>query len=442
MTQADSLKTGQKLKKTEIGEIPVDWKVVKLEDIAAKKKYAIVDGPFGSNLRCSDYVDKGVPVLQGQNITTNRLVWKGIRYITEEKAIQLNRSIVRVGDILITKIGTIGCSAIIDDLHGIDFALIPANLMKVTLDTTLANRIYIWQFLTWQNTKIRIIDLASQTAQPALSLKIMRKMNVYLPPLPEQKKIAEILTTVDDGIEKSEQVIEKTKELKKGLMQQLLTRGIGHTKFKRVIVGLIPVNWEIHKLREYTTTITKGTTPTTYGYQYTEEGVIFLRVENINEHGHILSDNAKYISEETDLILQRSQLKEGDILFSIAGAIGRVGIVRKEILPANTNQALAIIRLRKNTLNRMYLKYVLQSKSVQKQTKTMAVQLAQMNLNLQQVGNIQIPIPPKEEQKRIADVLTTLDEQIEKEQKNKEKLETLKEGLMQVLLTGKVRVKF
>jgi type I restriction enzyme S subunit len=213
----------KRFKKTKIGEIPVDWVVVKLSDVAAKQKYAIVDGPFGSNLKLKDYVDSGIPVLQGKNITSNRLEWFDIRYVTEEKARELSRSLVKVGDILITKIGTVGCSAIVDDLRGNKVALIPANLMKISLNEKKVNCKYLHQWLVWSETKKRIVDTASQTAQPALSLKVMKPFKVTLPPLPEQKKIAEILSAVDEEIEKETANKEKLEQTKKGLMQVLLT---------------------------------------------------------------------------------------------------------------------------------------------------------------------------------------------------------------------------
>ena len=108
--------------------LPKNWKLTDLEGIAAPVKNAIVDGPFGSNLKISDYVDEGVPVLQGKNITQDSFRWFDVRYISEKKAEELKRSSVRVGDILIVKIGSIGYSAILDDLNGHDFAIIHAGI--------------------------------------------------------------------------------------------------------------------------------------------------------------------------------------------------------------------------------------------------------------------------------------------------------------------------
>jgi type I restriction enzyme S subunit len=108
--------------------------------------------------------------------------------------------------------------------------------------------------------------------------------------------------------------------------------------------------WEMKKLGEVCELITKGTTPTSIGFKFTEEGINFIKVESLTESGQIITNKVAYISEKCHESLKRSQLKVNDILFSIAGALGRIGIVKKEILPANTNQALAIIRIDKNSM--------------------------------------------------------------------------------------------
>ena len=94
--------------------------MVTLDDVAAPVKNAIVDGPFGSNLKLVDYVPEGVPVLQGKNITGDTFRWFDVRFISSRKAEELKRSSVRIGDILIVKIGSIGYSAVLDDLNGYD----------------------------------------------------------------------------------------------------------------------------------------------------------------------------------------------------------------------------------------------------------------------------------------------------------------------------------
>ena len=121
------------------------------------------------------------------------------------------------------------------------------------------------------------------------------------------------------------------------------------------------------QLSEIAELITKGTTPTTLGYQFQDEGVNFLKIECFDENGNFIEDKATHISIECHEKLKRSQLKAGDILFSIAGAIGRVAIVTEDMLPANTNQALAIIRISDDDIYLPYIKLILTSPIIEKQ---------------------------------------------------------------------------
>ncbi len=175
----------------------VGWKNVTLKDVAANIPNAIVDGPFGSNLKTDDYVESGVPVLQGKNITNDSFRWLDVRFVSEKKATELKRSSVKPGDILLVKIGSIGYSAIVDSLNGYDFAIIPANLVKVTPNSEIICTRYLHHWLTSPSAKSYLIGNASKTAQPALSLGKIKELPVPLPPLPQQRRIAAILDDAD-----------------------------------------------------------------------------------------------------------------------------------------------------------------------------------------------------------------------------------------------------
>ena len=178
------------------------------------------------------------------------------------------------------------------------------------------------------------------------------------------------------------------------------------------------------QLSEIAELITKGTTPTTLGYEFQDEGVNFLKIECFDEIGNYLSDKAAHISEECNEKLKRSQLKRGDVLFSIAGAIGRVGIVTEEMLPANTNQALAIIRINRDDVYLPYIKLILTSPIVKKQFERKKQGVAQLNLSLKDINELSIPLPDKEKQIEYANLFAKIN--IIMDQRNKE-LESLDE---------------
>lgn len=164
--------------------------------------------------------------------------------------------------------------------------------------------------------------------------------------------------------------------------------------------------WELKKLGELCELITKGTTPTSIGYKFTNEGVNFIKVESLTESGEIIPNKVAYIDEECHKALKRSQLKENDILFSIAGALGRIGIVRNEIIPANTNQALAIIRLKTDSgVLIKYLAKYFNSNLITDEIEKLRGGAAQQNLSLGQLNNLIIPLPSLPEQQRIVAIL-------------------------------------
>ena len=163
------------------------------------------------------------------------------------------------------------------------------------------------------------------------------------------------------------------------------------------------------RLGDIATLITKGTTPTTIGFSFVDTGVNFVKIESISENGEFLSDKFAHISDECDNKLKRSQLEENDILFSIAGAIGRTAIVPRSILPANTNQALAIIRIPQNAINLRFVLYALQSQAVEEQSEKQKQGVAQLNLSLKNIADILIPLVSSEKQDEIVRNLAAVD---------------------------------
>ena len=215
---------------------------------------------------------------------------------------------------------------------------------------------------------------------------MIRTLRLPIPPLPEQRAIAAALDSIDDAIERIEAVIAATERLRDALLHELLTRGVPgwHTEWKDAPgVGTIPACWEVVRLREVCERITKGTTPTTLGRQYTSLGVRFLRVENLSDDGAISGGEARFIDQDTHNMLARSILRKNDLVLSIAGALGRSALIMEEVLPANANQALAIVRLAQGSpILAVFLSLVLRGLSMQLQVNDMRVELAQANISL------------------------------------------------------------
>lgn len=158
--------------------------------------------------------------------------------------------------------------------------------------------------------------------------------------------------------------------------------------------------WDKVTIKDISKTITKGTTPTTIGFEFLDTGINFVKIENINTSGEI-ENLSSYISKECNNRMERSELKEGDFLLSIAGSFGRVAQVSKNILPANTNQALAIIRGLSDKVNSKYFFEILRSSVVYLQVDSLIKGVAQYNLSLEQLKNIKVPLPPLDVQQKI-----------------------------------------
>lgn len=187
---------------------------------------------------------------------------------------------------------------------------------------------------------------------------------------------------------------------------------------------------EYVKLKDITTKITKGTTPSNIGASFTDEGINYFRSEMLGKAKHLdKSSGMMFISESTHNKLKRSQIEANDILFSMAGIyLGKLAIVKDEDVPANTNQAVALIRFNKG-VNIDYLYYFMVQKSFNAYVNCMSAQAAQPNINLKQIGNLQIALPTDERQKRIADILSNYDNLIENNNKRIKLLEQMAENL-------------
>lgn len=272
--------------------------------------------------------------------------------------------------------------------------------------------------------------------------------------LEEQQKIAEILTTIDDAIEKTDAIIEKNKRIKQGLMQDLFRYGIDEHgnirsekthKFKTVKIGneeiRIPEEWEIKIINDIVEYVGSGVTPTGGSNVYTTEGIKFIRSQNVYFSG-LKDDDIVYIDTQTNSKMKRSKILAFDVLLNITGAsIGRCCVVPVNYGMANVNQHVCILRCcNNNNTKANYLSYYLESYFGQHQIDILNAGGNREGLNYQQIKSFIIRWQDPVEQFLITDILSDINHQIRKDKIYKKKLISLKRGLMEDLLTGKVRV--
>jgi type I restriction enzyme, S subunit len=230
-----------------------------------------------------------------------------------------------------------------------------------------------------------------------------------LPPPTEQAAIVRFLDHWNGRLEKAirskRRVIALLQEQKQAIIHRAVTQGLDpNVKLKDSGIpwlGEIPAHWEAPRVKQCARKISKGTTPSTEGREILESGPVrFLKSENISM-GRITDKPLCFIDEETHRMLGRSQLKENDILFVIAGAsLGKTAVMPLQVLPANTNQAVAFLRPNNRVVPR-FLELWLQSPSIKELIWLNAVQSAQPNLSMEDLGNFVCPVPPLDEQQQI-----------------------------------------
>lgn len=199
--------------------------------------------------------------------------------------------------------------------------------------------------------------------------------------------------------------------------------------------------WEEKTLIDITERITKGTTPTTLGKQFAESGINFIKVNSITDDHQFLIESFDFIDEETNTLLSRSIIEKDDVLVTIAGTIGRVAKVPVYILPANTNQAVAIIRPDKSKILPNYIRMWLCLDSVRQELFSNVVHAVQANLSLGMISKTKVRIP---KQKRLLDLFEPIElllNKIDVNQKESRTLANLRDTLLPQLLSGKFRLK-
>lgn len=410
-------------KMTELGQIPVDWEIRRLSEITL----LIKDGTHNPPER----TEKGIPLLSAENIFNNKINFgRNEKNISRKSFEDIHKSYnIEKNDVLLTCVGSIGRTAVVKDepLFTVQRSVAIFKLCD-SIDSYYFNYSLNSNYLQKQ-LKIR----AKTTAQSGIYLGELSKMSTIVPKLSEQQKISLILSTVDESIENTDKLIDKTKELKKGLMQRLLTKGIGHDRFKNTEIGRIPEEWEVTQLNNVANVIDSlHETP-----KYQEEGFPMIRVVDVN--GKAISAESSFkVSEDIYLKFTRKyKPQKYDIIMSRVGSYGIVSYL-KDDKKVCLGQNIVVINAK---INKMYLFYCLISIIVQSQIERFAVGSSQKTLSLENIKKLMVLLPNPEEQERITLILISVDEKIEQYESKKEKLLDLKKGLMQKLLTGKIRVK-
>lgn len=394
-------------------ELPDDWTINRLEDLCEPGKQAIVDGPFGSNLKRSDYVDSGIPVLKIQNIKENLITLKKMDYVKPEKYEELVRHSFTEGDIVMTKLGDpLGVSAIV---NGIPNGLIVADLVRIRPSKILT------KFLCYQLNSPRIQKYINEqqkgTTRPRVNLAMIRELPIYTPSIEVQHEIVELLedhlSRLDAALADVKQAKIKAVQFRRSLLEEACTGRVRVDGTQDVTE--LPSGWELKRLGNCLEKLDSG--------KLAERGwspqCLSHPVRNADTWG-VLKTTAvqmgdyqpEYNKELPTSLAPKTglEVKPGDFLVTTTGPRNRCGIVcHVKSSPRKLIFSGKILRFRanENIVLASWLMFVLMSPEYQKTFDRLKVGTSDSSVSIgnQQIIDLDIPVPPIAEQRKVIEML-------------------------------------
>lgn len=425
-----------------IGQIPKEWEVIKIKNLCN-----VTDGTHFSPRTEST----GKPYVTVSNVNNDFVDVGNALLISEEDFDTLVRQGCqpKVGDVLLSKDGTVGRSAIVGNNNGfVCLSSLGILSPKAGLFSGYLKRSLDSIMLQYQMNRAM-----AGSALKRITISKINEFCMLLPPLSEQKAIAFYLDykvgQIDASISAINTQIDDLKSYRQSIISEAVTKGLNpDVPMKDSCVEWIeqiPEGWEIKRLSLFTTKIGSGKTPTGGAQVYTEDGVLFIRSQNVYNNG-LLTNDIAYISEEVNRTMVNSKVVHQDVLLNITGgSIGRSCLITDENINANVNQHVCIIRSKKNVLDSSFLHYQIVSSLIQNQIKACQTGSNREELNFEQIGKFMITIPPLSEQQEIATYLNTKTQKIDaaivylEQQRND--LNTLKQSIISEAVTGKIDVR-
>jgi type I restriction enzyme S subunit len=350
--------------------------------------------------------------------------------ITEEGLANSGAKLIPEGALALCRTGSIGESAILNREMATDQSTVTFECYP-----DLSNPYFLMHIFQWCQPKLERLGIGS--THPSIQLDFFPDLQFLTPPLSEQRKIATVLHTVDQAIQKTGEAIECIKRLEQGLMQDLFRRGVEQSETKELRrIGEVPQHWEVVNLGDVCTEITDGThkSPPTI-----DDGYPYVTSQNVRDWGFDLID-LKYISKEDhERITSRCNPEANDVLYVKDGA--NTGNVNVNTLDFEFSllSSVALIKPDRHELKPWFLKYLLSWSKFRQLVLSQMSGTGISRLTISKLEKTDILLPPIEEQERIVEVLDTYYEHHKNQREYRDQLKYLKRGLMQDLLSGEVR---
>lgn len=430
-------------------QIPEEWCISSLESNAS----LITDGSHFSPQTC----EMGKPIATVQNMRPRHIDVASCRLISPENFDELVKGncLPEYDDVLFSKDGTIGKTFVYKQQQPI---VLLSSIAIIRLKKSQLNPDYCTQYLQSSLFYKQLENATSGSAIRRVVLKDIKQLKLPIPPLPEQQKIAAILTSVDEVIEKTQAQIDKLKDLKSGMMQELLTKGVGikqgdkyepHTEFKDSPVGKIPKSWEVVTIdqllsKKIISSIQDGNHGEKHpkSADFVAQGIPFIMASDI--HNQVIDfEGTNKIPEHIYNNLRIGFSKAGDVLLSHKATVGLTAVVPKNIEKLMLTPQVTYYRIGDTAkLLNWFLHYSFQSGYFQKNIAVLSAQSTRSYIGIKAQRELEIVLPNTiEEQQEIVHILQSLDKKNTLINAKLKALKNTKKALMQDLLTGKVRVK-
>jgi type I restriction enzyme S subunit len=416
-------------------ELPEGWAEFRIEEILYIKRGVTWDKKNELDKKQSD----AIPVISIPNIQ-EQLQLNQLRYIRRTSIANADKFVARSGWTLM--VGSNGNPARVGNCvyaSEVESYLFASFLLGIyPKNTSVLFPEYGYRILSSRFIQDAIsASVQGTTGLRNISVKMLRDLVVMVPPLNEQRRIAEILSSVDDAIAATQGVIEQTKKVKQATLERLLTKGIGHTRFKQTEIGEIPDSWIISTADEICSQISVGIVikPSRY---YTDNGVRCFRSANVRE-GFIEDADWVFITEEGNRVNRKSILKTDDVLVVRTGYPGTSCVVTPEYDGANCIDII-FARPDSNRIESRFLSAFINSESGKLQVLKAEGGLAQKHFNVGSMKLMKIPLPTIAEQREIVCHIEDFTQAENSLKKLLEQYKCMKSALMSDLLTGRKRV--
>ncbi|MEA5486320.1 MULTISPECIES: restriction endonuclease subunit S [Pseudanabaena] len=442
-------------------DLPMGWELTKMEDLVIDPKSDIVDGPFGSNLKASEYQDTGIPIIRLQNIDRNRFINSNIKFVSPEKAESLARHSFVKGNIAITKLGEpLGKACIIPDF--LEKGIIVADIVRVRVDEDKVNSTYLTYSINSQDVIEQLQNQTKGTTRARVNLSHIREIQIPLPPLNEQRRIVEKVEALMARSRKSKEALDSIPKLIEQFRQSVLAaafRGDLTADWREQNPNIEPASVLLERIRkerrekweqiELEKMMAKGKDPLTDNWKekykenisrdwenvdihsekikflklpdnwqwssveaisnkvvdgvhkkpnYIESGIPFITVKNLTVGSGISFEDVKYISKEDHEQFQdRTNPERGDILITKDGTLGITRVVRTDTVFS----IFVSVALIKPVCYQMSDYLELSFSSPQLQQQMLGTGSGLLHLHLKDIRQYLVPIAPLEEQKEI-----------------------------------------